>query len=102
MGAIGETSNGFAIFPSAEAGRNANVALLKTSEYQNRTLAQAMARYAPTSDGNNPVSYAARLARAIGISTDTYLRDMNDAQLQRMVEGIRRVEGWRVGRIQDI
>lgn len=101
MGSIGVTINGFAIFPNPEVGRNANIALLKNSEYQNRTLAQAIARYAPSSDGNNPTSYAARLARAIGVTTDTYLRDMSDIQIQRMAEGIRRIEGWREGSIRN-
>ena len=99
MGAIGVTVNGFAIFPNPEVGRNANVALLKTPNYQNRTLAQAISRYAPSSDGNNPTSYAARLAKALGISVNTYLRDMSDIQLLRMAEGIRRIEGWREGRV---
>ena len=101
MGAIGATTNGFAIFPNAEVGRNADVALLKTSDYQNKTLAQAMHTYAPSFDGNNPASYAARLARAIGVTPSTYLRDMSDAQIQRMVEGIRRIEGWRAGTVRN-
>ena len=101
MGAIGVTLNGFAIFPNAEAGRRANVALLKTDKYQNKTLAQAINIYAPSSDGNNPVSYAARLARAMGVSVNTYLRDMSDIQLERMAEGIRRIEGWREGSVRN-
>jgi hypothetical protein len=101
MGAIGVTLNGFAIFPNAEAGRRANVALLKTDKYQNKTLAQAINIYAPSSDGNNPASYAARLARAIGVSVNTYLRDMSDIQLERMAEGIRRIEGWRAGDVRN-
>lgn len=101
MGAIGVTLNGFAIFPNPEVGRRANVALLKTEKYRNKTLAQAINIYAPSSDGNNPASYAARLARAIGVSINTYLRDMSDIQLERMAEGIRRIEGWREGSVRN-
>ena len=101
MGAIGVTLNGFAIFPNADVGRRANVALLKAEGYRNKTLAQAIHTYAPSSDGNNPASYAARLARAIGVSTNTYLRDMSDIQLERMAEGIRRIEGWREGSVRN-
>lgn len=101
MGAIGFTSKGVAIFPNAEIGRNACLTVLKRSEYQAKTLAQAMEKYAPSSDGNNPTSYAARLARAIGVTTNTYLRDMSDIQIQRMAEGIRRIEGWREGSIRN-
>jgi len=102
MGEIGVTTNGFAIFPNADVGRNANVALLKTNNYQNKTLAQAIQAYAPSQDGNNPASYAARLARSMGVSINTYLRDMTDAQILHMVEGIRKIEGWRTGDVRHI
>lgn len=101
MGAIGVTSNGFAIFPNPDVGRSANIALLKTPTYQNLTLEQAMSKYAPSWDNNNPTSYASRLAWAIGVSTNTYLRDMNDAQILRMTEGIRRIECWREGTVRN-
>lgn len=101
MGAIGKTINNFAIFPNPEVGRRANVALLKTEKYRNKTLAEAIHTYAPSSDGNNPVSYAARLARAIGVPVNMYLRNMSDIQLERMAEGIRRIEGWREGSVRN-
>ncbi len=101
MGAIGKTINNFAIFPNPEVGRRANVALLKTEKYQNKTLAEAIHTYAPSSDGNNPASYAARLARAMGVPVNMYLRDMSDIQLERMAEGIRRIEGWREGSVRN-
>ena len=101
MGAIGKTINNFAIFPNPAVGRRANVALLRTEKYQNKTLAEAIHTYAPSSDGNNPVSYAARLARAMGVPVNMYLRDMSDIQLERMAEGIRRIEGWREGSVRN-
>ncbi len=97
-GAIGE-HRGMAVFANRESGRAAQIALLKTSTYQNRTLADAMKRYAPREDGNNPDSYAAYLARAIGVPLHTYLRDMTDAQLAKMADGIERKEGTRTGQI---
>jgi hypothetical protein len=101
MGAIGKTINNFAIFPNPAVGRRANVALLRTEKYQNKTLAEAIHTYAPSSDGNNPVSYAARLAQAMGVPVNMYLRDMSDIQLERMAEGIRRIEGWREGSVRN-
>ncbi len=93
-GAIASYDGKFAIFPSPEVGRNALVALLKTSRYQNLTLAKAMERYAPWADNNNPEIYAQTLAKGVGVSVNTLLRDMNELQLQRMAEGISRVEGY--------
>lgn len=35
------------------------------------TIAQMMEKYAPSSDGNNPSSYAATIANALGVSVNT-------------------------------
>ena len=93
-GAIASYNGKFAIFPSPEVGRAALVALLKTNRYQNLTIAKAMERYAPWADSNNPRVYAQTLASAIGVSVETRLSNMTDLQLQRMAEGIARVEGY--------
>ena len=100
MGQIGTTANGFAIFPNESVGQNAVVALLKTSKYQNKTIRDAIKIYAPSDDGNNPHSYAAKVARDIGVSVDTLMRNLSDNQLMRMVLTIRRIEGWRAGNIK--
>lgn len=100
MGQIGTTQNGFAIFPDMETGRRAVFALLKTNKYQNRTIAQTMEIYAPWQDGNNPTSYASRVARYIGVSVGTYLRNLSDEQISTMVQAINTVEGTRRGTVR--
>ena len=102
MGQIGTTQNGFAIFPDMETGTMAVKALLKTDKYQNRTIAQTMEIYAPWQDCNNPESYAARVARYIGVPDGTYLRYLSDDQLNAMVRAIHMVEGNRMGTIRKI
>ncbi len=97
MGEIGVTANGFAIFPDEETGRRAQLALLKTPRYQNKTIAQAINIYAPASDGNNPQSYAAKVARDLMVSVNTFMRDLSDNQLIQVAVTIRRIEGWRPG-----
>lgn len=100
-GAIGEY-DGFSVFPDMATGRAAQVALLRSNTYRNLTIRQAMAKYAPWTDNNNPDSYAARVASAIGVPQGTVVGNLNDAQMQRMVEAIYRVEGNRPGRIQQV
>lgn len=102
MGATGANPKGLAIFPDAESGRNALVTLLKTPAYQNKTLVQAMYKYAPPVDGNNPQSYAIHLAQRIGVPANTYLRDMTEAQLARMIQGISEIEGKRPPITRDL
>lgn len=102
MGQIGVTQNGFAIFPDMETGRMAVFNLLKTNTYQNRTIAETMQAYAPWEDGNNPTSYANRVARYVGVSVHTYLRDLSDNQLNAMVQAINMVEGSRPGTIRNL
>lgn len=102
MGEIGITQNGFAIFPDEATGRGAQIALLKTPQYQNKTIADAIKIYAPASDGNNPQSYAAKIARDLGVSVNTFMRDLSDAQLLRVAMSITRIEGRRVGTEKDI
>ena len=100
MGEIGMTANGFAIFPDEETGRRAQLALLKTPRYQNKTIAQAINIYAPASDGNNPQSYAAKVARDLMVSVNTFMRDLSDNQLIQVAATIRRIEGWRPGTVK--
>ena len=102
MGEIGVTANGFAIFANEAAGRAAQIALLKTPRYQNKTIAQAINTYAPASDGNNPQSYAAKVARALGVSVNTFMRDLADNQLLQVAMVIRKIESWRPGTEKDI
>ena len=102
MGEIGITANGFAIFPNESVGRSAQIALLKTPNYQNKTIRQAINIYAPASDGNNPQSYAARVARELGVSVDTPMRNLSENQLTSIVMVIRRIEGWRAGTTKNM
>lgn len=98
MGAIGRDGAGFAVFPDEATGRKAQAALLFDNErYKNLSIRQAIARYAPGSDGNDPASYAAQMARAAGVSVDTKLSDLTPAQREKFLDAQRDKEGWRAG-----
>lgn len=95
-GAIGQ-AGGFAVFPSYAVGRAALIALLKGPVYRNLTLLQAMEKYAPYGDGNNPALYAATLAKKLGIPVSTVLNTFTDAQFEALADAIQNFEGWTVG-----
>lgn len=74
-------AGGFAAFPNEATGTSALENDLtakvtgntKTGLKPTSTLAQFASTYAPASDGNDPATYAANLAKQLGVTTDTPL-----------------------------
>ena len=83
----------FAVFPNAETGQLALHNLLANNpEYQSRTVAQAIYKYAPPKE-NNTKRYINNLRNA-GINVDAKLSSLSDAQMQQLEEMIMIIEGW--------
>ncbi|WP_342164065.1 phage tail tape measure protein [Methylobacterium sp. SD21] len=98
QGATGADDKGFAVFPSYEAGIKAQENLLFNSKsYSGLTIAEAIRKWAPGSDGNNPESYAADLARSAGVGVDTPLSSLSADQRSRLLDAQQRREGWSEG-----
>ncbi len=98
MGATGRDDKGFAVFPSYEAGRKAQEQLLFGSDaYRNLSIADAIRKYAPGSDGNDPAGYAAQMARAAGVGVGTRLSDLTPDQRRKFLDAQQAKEGWKVG-----
>jgi hypothetical protein len=85
----------FAVFPDEQTGMVAITQVLQ--HYGHVTVADAMSRYAPAADNNDPAAYAASVARGMGVTTGTYVDTLNQGQLTTFAQEIRRVEGWREG-----
>lgn len=103
---IGTTkSNGsFLIFASYEEGRKQKKALLRR-KYNDRTIYTMLAGiddghgtliegYAPSSDNNNPTTYAEAISEHTGLPTSTVLSTMSDAQLESMMDAMEQREGY--------
>ncbi|MER2193330.1 hypothetical protein ABS771_08465 [Methylobacterium brachiatum] len=100
MGSTGRDAGGFAVFPDDATGRKAQEALLFNSDsYKNLSIRDAIARYAPGSDGNDPASYAGQMARAAGVGVDTKLSDLTPDQRSKLLDAQRDKEGWRAGTV---
>lgn len=95
-GAIG-SAGGFAIYASESDGMQAIKTLLRSSSYNNLTIMNAIKRYAPAADRNDPVRYANTISRTTGLDVNRTIRSLNDTELQSVANVIRQVEGWRVG-----
>lgn len=96
MGAIG-SAGGFAVFPDENTGMAAIAKLLKSDKYCNLTISDAIIKYAPPHE-NDTEQYKHKLQKMTGLSINLKIKDLSDAQLQRVVKAIRIIEGWRVGK----
>ncbi|MCL2331454.1 MAG: hypothetical protein FWC61_02815 [Proteobacteria bacterium] len=95
-GAIGQ-AGGFSVFPNEQTGMSTIRSLLQTRNYQSLTVAGAINRWAPPSE-NDTAAYQRRLEQLTGIPINTPMQNLDGAQLERVANAIRTVEGWRPGR----
>jgi hypothetical protein len=96
-GAIGSDGR-FAIFPSEEQGRMAQDALLKSKNYANLSLADAVKRYAPSNE-NDPKSYANQIMKSTGIDTSKTYASLTPEEQGKVLDAMKRIEGGRAGSI---
>ena len=97
MGAIGSDGR-FAIFPTEEMGRKAADTLLKGKSYANLSAAQAINKWAPSTE-NDPKAYAARIAQQTGLDMNKRYADMSPQEQAKFLDAMNRVEGGRAGSI---
>lgn len=92
--------NRFAVFPDFETGRAAKKALLfERDSYKNKSIADAITRYAPPKE--NPTSaYIAAVVSGINntvpnssVTVDTVLNTLTEPQREAMLDAMQRVEG---------
>ena len=98
-GACG-SAGGFAVFPTEEHGMNALRALLKSEKYANLTIAAAVYKYAPPSDNNNTKSYQQKLSKMTGLNLSKKLYQLTPEELDRVVNAIKIIEGWKSGKYE--
>lgn len=83
----------FLVFPTWEAGFAAIAQFLHGPNYVGLSILQALEKYAPASDGNDPVRYAGQIAESLGVSTETVIGDLDDDQMIVVQNKITEVEG---------
>ena len=81
--ALRNDGTNFCVFETYEKGLDALKVLLKraatglSSVYKpNDTLLQFYSKYAPSSDGNYPSTYAAYIAKSLGVTVDTKIKEL--------------------------
>jgi len=85
----------FLIFPDYATGRAELKRLLRDPDsYAQRTLAQAIPKFAPQSDHNDPDRYIRSVSERTGVAADTRLGTLTDAQLEQVMDSIETFEGY--------
>lgn len=96
-GAIGrDYTDRFAVFPTLEAGRVAQEKLLFGPEYAGKTLAKAIAKWAPEWE-NDTEKYIRTVASRAGIPRDAVLSTLTPKQRSALIAEIRHFEGFHPG-----
>ena len=96
MGACGD-AGGFAVFPTEEIGMIALKKLLCTDSYVNMTICDAIQKYAPFCDNNDPVSYQRHIFNMTGIDPKRKISDLSAMEIEAVANAIKIIEGWNPG-----
>jgi hypothetical protein len=92
----------FLIFPDWDTGLAAIAQLLRGPGYVNLSLVDAFKKYAPASDGNDPVQYANDVASALGVDPSITIDELDDDQMGVVQEKIMEIEGAVAGDSFDL
>ncbi len=95
-GAIGSDGR-FAIFPNSDIGWNAMVSLLSNDSYQRLTIAEAINRYAPSSE-NDVESYLKSLEFQTGFSRSTPMYNLSKDNLLELAKAMKKHESFLPGK----
>jgi RHS repeat-associated protein len=99
LGAIGQDSGGFAIFPSMEAGQEAQDAQWQRPKYQDLSLEDAVKEWTKGDPPAVQAAYLAALEAAAGVPPGTKIRDLTPAQRQKMEDAQTQQEGNKTGTV---
>ena len=70
------------------------VSLLAGGSYRDLMLVEAINRYAPHADNNQPHEYLGYICQRAGVSPGDVIGQMDPFQLLKVVEAMIRFEGW--------
>jgi len=94
---IGVDKKNFAVFATPEDGHNAKKYLLfSSSSYKDLSLKDAIKKYAPASDNNNPTNYANFIMKNGKVDNKTMGKYTSDEQT-RIMSAMKIQEGYKAG-----
>lgn len=100
MGSVGEDAGGHAVFKTREHGLQAQYVLLFAPDgsYYNLTLKDAIARYAPSADSNDPDKYQRYITDKTGVPGDQKLKTVPVDKRLEILNAMHVFEGYKEGK----
>jgi hypothetical protein len=83
----------FMIFPTWDTGFDAIRQLMRGPGYADLSILAAFNRYAPASDGNDPVRYANQVASALNCDTSAIVGELSDDDMVALQNAVMDMEG---------
>lgn len=101
LGAIGSDGR-YAVFPSYDIGKIALKRLLFESDrgYKNKTLADAMKRYAPKTEGFNTDFYLKTIGNDTKIPMSKVLTDFSEDEKDLLLKTLEKIERFTIGKVE--
>lgn len=96
---VGPPRHDQAIYPDISTGEKAEEDLMTGSGFQSLSIAGMINKYAPQNNGNNPVSYGAAVAAAVGLPADKPLSTLSPSQMKTLISTIEKIEGFKAGTV---
>ena len=96
-GAIGE-NNKFAVFPDAQTGHEANVALMKGPSYAPMTINDAIKKRSPPNE-NDTRMLQREIPKRAGLSGDLTIGSLKPKEFDSFLEAVYQFEGWGEGTV---
>ncbi len=96
QGKIG-AAGGFCVFATSEHGLRAMRKILGNRAREGKTLAEAIASYAPACE-NDVAAYVSHVAARAGVVPHVRLRELSEAKMERVLAAMCAHEGVRVGK----
>jgi len=90
-----------AIFPDTEHGLAALQDLLITRKYQEKSIDEAIATYAPPNE-NNTQHYQEMVRKKLALPGSVKLKNLNSSQFSKLLGIIQEIEGYHLGKIEII
>jgi len=97
LGKIG-AAGGFCVFATPELGLRAMRKILSNRAREGKTLAEAIASYAPAVE-NNTTAYVQHVAARAGVLPQARLMDLSEMKMERVIAAMCAHEGGRIGKV---
>ena len=86
-------AGGFSVFSDWATGFNAIISLLKSDNYIDLTIYEAISKYAPSIE-NDTENYKKLIEKFTGLDGNKKIKELSDSELNSVAQSIQKIEGY--------